>query len=278
MARSGSVVAFAVVLSVALAAACGDDEDLGLPPGTTATTTAGQGGAGGSGGDPSGAGGSGGDPAGVGGGGGDPSGAGGAGGAGGATTSTSVTTGSGSSLHCPLGTDDCDGNVENGCEQSVIADPSSCGGCGNACAAGFTCNAGKCLCGADAACGGENDCVVGSCVCGGTTCTGGQTCGAGDACSCNGGPGCASGQTCCTNPSGCFDLGSDPANCGACGRSCPAGFTCDSWACHCGDDASCDAGSAGQCVTSGGAAGKCKCGNTTCELGERCQPGGTCGF
>src|SRR5690349_15561385 len=34
---------------------------------------------------------------------------------------------------CDFGFDDCDGNTANGCETSVLADPSNCGACGKPC-------------------------------------------------------------------------------------------------------------------------------------------------
>ena len=50
-------------------------------------------------------------------------------------------------------------------------------------------------------------------------------------CSCNSGSACAAGAVCCHTPSGCFDLQTDPANCGACGWTCPAGTSCQSGVC-----------------------------------------------
>ena len=44
---------------------------------------------------------------------------------------------------CDLGWDDCDGDVQNGCETSTDADPLNCGGCGVDCA-GAACSAGRC--------------------------------------------------------------------------------------------------------------------------------------
>jgi hypothetical protein len=72
---------------------------------------------------------------------------------------------------------------------------------------------------------------VTSCGANGATCGG---CGEGangcasGGCQCNGGAAC-SGKTCCS--SGCANLMTDAANCGACGRTCPGG-TCTGGACQ----------------------------------------------
>jgi hypothetical protein len=76
----------------------------------------------------------------------------------------------------------------------VQTSPASCGACGRACTAGFTCSAGACDCDGDEDCdagmpevatgaGGEGggpstgpSCVSGRCVCGTTTCAEGQRC------------------------------------------------------------------------------------------------------
>ena len=45
---------------------------------------------------------------------------------------------------CNAGFRDCDGSVGNGCEVNLNADTANCGGCGVACAAGYSCQAGAC--------------------------------------------------------------------------------------------------------------------------------------
>ncbi|MFO0610587.1 MAG: fibrinogen-like YCDxxxxGGGW domain-containing protein [Polyangiales bacterium] len=46
---------------------------------------------------------------------------------------------------CRAGRGDCDGALANGCETDVTATPAHCGRCGNACATGEACVAGRCL-------------------------------------------------------------------------------------------------------------------------------------
>src|SRR6187549_3511678 len=91
----------------------------------------------------------------------------------------------------------------------------------------------------------DND---GVCKCGPTRCRPGETCRltiGPDVCSCNDGAACAVNETCCDLPSGCRDLSSDPASCGACGHACPAGLVCAAGVCACSADAQCSAGSSG---------------------------------
>lgn len=150
------------------------------------------------------------------------------------------------------------------CEQvcrDVTVDDDHCGVCGHSCAATETCEGGSCLCGDPAevcaegsACCGEADgerCVdlskdldhCGLCgrVCEGVDSEHGSTaerCSAG-ACRCDGEDGleeCLGSQACCGT--GCEDLQSDPANCGACGVACVEGEACVDGACWCGSASS----------------------------------------
>ncbi|MDB5213731.1 MAG: Tryptophan synthase alpha chain [Myxococcaceae bacterium] len=84
-------------------------------------------------------------------------------------------------LTCNVGFADCNGIIDDGCEQ-ILDEVNNCGACGHACAAGQPCidiapfvSIGKC--------------------------------------------GCPDGKTWCG--SSCVDLGSSDANCGACGNACP---------------------------------------------------------
>ncbi|MDP3216705.1 MAG: hypothetical protein Q8S73_21525, partial [Deltaproteobacteria bacterium] len=88
---------------------------------------------------------------------------------------------------CEASRGDCDANAANGCEADLRSDAEHCGGCAVACAAGAN-EVARCVAGA---------CAV-ACVAGTTDCDGMRA------------NGCESA------------LDSDPANCGACGRRCPA--------------------------------------------------------
>lgn len=131
---------------------------------------------------------------------------------------------------------DCDGIPSTGCEVNPASDANHCGGCGLACpTAGGTasCNDGTCqlTCSSGYHKCGE-DCVPDSSI---TQC--GPSC---VACSApaNATPTCQSGICDFACNSGysrcgdtCFALGTDPANCGACGRSCLGG-SCTAGACQ----------------------------------------------
>lgn len=93
-------------------------------------------------------------------------------------------------LKCKPGRGNCDGNLANGCETNTrTAD--NCGGCGLSCAAGQDCRVDR----------GQNNKL-------GCMCSPGQT-----FCQSSCENGLCQGE--------CFDLSSDPKNCGACGRVCP---------------------------------------------------------
>ncbi|MEZ4314771.1 MAG: hypothetical protein R3F14_42695 [Polyangiaceae bacterium] len=197
---------------------------------------------------------------------------------------------------------------DNGCETNVTASDTSCGGCGNSCSAqggtnDFECDAGNAAqqyCGcfnanpaqavAECANAGvdtgtvscQNAAGEGLCVCSGVTCHPGESCiaaGAQSACSCETAPGgaaCGAGETCCVLPAGCKNLQTDPAACGACGRSCAPGFICTAGSCRCDNSADCDGGSA-QPISCDVPSGLCLCNVTQCAAGERCLPNGQCG-
>lgn len=98
------------------------------------------------------------------------------------------------------------GPVQNACQQTVDCGPCA---CDPACDVCFTCQGGPnppAACVADPGLAGD---ACGACA----TCDGSGRC-----------VGCAAGLDCCGN--GCFDLQSDPDHCGACGRACGPGETC----------------------------------------------------
>jgi hypothetical protein len=61
------------------------------------------------------------------------------------------------------------------------------------------------------------------------TCLATNSCSAQGICVCGTYAACTTGQTCCST--GCFNVGSDPNNCSACGKSCGTG---DGWECYAG--------------------------------------------
>lgn len=193
---------------------------------------------------------------------------------------------------CALGASNCVlpmSSADDGCE--TASSNTQCGSCDNDCTklgGGFVCGGGSkpanvCSCDASSDCNpnsGSGTCTTtggkrGLCRCGGSDCHRGEHClfDAGqnkDVCSCNGGAACGQGESCCL--AGCRELNTDPQSCGACGRACLPGFTCAAGACHCSDDVSCDAGTAGKCNS-----GACVCGTKTCAAGKRCLSDGSCG-
>ncbi|MFO0626674.1 MAG: hypothetical protein U0325_13755, partial [Polyangiales bacterium] len=148
-------------------------------------------------------------------------------------------------LSCAAGSGDCDGEPSNGCEASLRTDANHCGACGVQCAAGVACDNGACQssCGADAGAG----CTVRACRAGFADC---------DQMGANG---CE------------VDTTTSAANCGMCGRACPAGRRCVAGACSAaaceGTLANCDNNAANGCEvdlqTSVTSCGRC---------GDACMP------
>lgn len=144
-------------------------------------------------------------------------------------------------VSCDTGETSCDGVCVD-----TDSDRSSCGSCGNACAAGESCTAGAC----------ELSCPTSQTVCGSTchdTSSDRAHCGACDAACgegeiCTGGSceiTCPSGQTVCGST--CHDTTSDPLHCGGCGSACLDGEVCMAGTCA----ASCGSGTtdcSGACV------------------------------
>jgi hypothetical protein len=76
---------------------------------------------------------------------------------------------------------------------------------------------------------GADNCGMARTVASCGTCLATNSCSANGICVCGNFAACTAGQTCCSN--GCFNVGSDPNNCAACGMSCGAG---DAWECYMG--------------------------------------------
>ena len=130
---------------------------------------------------------------------------------------------------CQFGWGDCDTEVSNGCELSLLADPHNCGGCGVSC---------------PTVPHAKNECRNASCVL--TACANGFA-------DCDGAPG-----------NGCETTSaSDPANCGSCGNVCDKGLVCRNGACTCPQ---CNfPNAASRCINNVCAMGKCNAGFADCN-------------
>ncbi|MFO0606795.1 MAG: hypothetical protein U0324_26725 [Polyangiales bacterium] len=204
---------------------------------------------------------------------------------------------------CNPGFADCNLNPADGCEEDLRTSPRACGACGSACTGGAgttstcvmgscesQCTAGSADCDMDPSNGCEVNTRTSLANCGGCglACSfpnAGATCASGvcTRAACNAGFGDCDGNA----ANGCeSDVASSTANCGSCGRACPAGQACRAGAClstctpaplmQCG--AACvdtsasvaNCGSCGRVCSFPNATAECRTG--TCALAA-CTPG-----
>jgi len=193
---------------------------------------------------------------------------------------------------CPAGADNCPLAAGGVVCTSFMNDPMNCGGCGRACPASTYCQMGTCVpMGGTGGTGGTMTCAAGYGPCpaatGGMWCAFldgdaancgacGKICAAGSACQAGvcvgtgaggagGGTGitCPNGQGTCQSATGtmwCADFMSDPANCGGCGRACPAATVCRAGVCDSGTG-----GTGGTPPGTGGSGSMCAAGFGTCS-------------
>jgi hypothetical protein len=158
--------------------------------------------------------------------------------------------------------------------RDLMTDVDNCGRCGNACADGLECSAGRCVCS-----GAAEECPAGSGVCVNTQ-TNGQNCGeCGNACvggmMCMGGDcACPSMETFCTATNTCVNFSNDAMNCGGCGNRCTtARPSCVGGMCRCGGSAPDDC--SGTCTNIQSDRNNCGGCNVRCVGEEMCN-GGRC--
>jgi len=142
---------------------------------------------------------------------------------------------------CAAGFGNCDGNEQNGCEQTIVAVLEHCGVCDRECVStnvtSLECSAALC----------SSYCALGfgNCV--------RSTAGTDDGCE--------------------TDIRANNANCGSCGNDCTRqGLVCSNMLCGCTGKSQCGGGGQADCNST---SRLCVCNGTTCRPGERCQQVGT---
>jgi hypothetical protein len=203
---------------------------------------------------------------------------------------------------CATGYADCDGNLSNGCEANLQADPMHCGSCSRACtvdSGSATCQTGAC--GASTCAMGTGDCdgnqangceanlntSAANCGFCGNACTYGHATGTCLGGACKLGP-CNAGFADCDGnaANGCeTDLNSSTNHCGTCAVSCTnanGSTSCASGMCapSCsGGFADCDSNLANGCETSTATTTNCGTCNHACtaDAGMATCTSGTCG-
>jgi len=201
-------------------------------------------------------------------------------------------------LACAGGKCKCQGFVCSGADAccstgcaNLQNDNVNCGMCGHGCNLGETCVAGACQCNGTACttkepvcCGAgaakactNTDADIANCGSCGTTCAAFESCTSGH-CICAGTRHCLGTESCCTAATtgqpGCFDLSSDLANCGQCGKTCSTGQACQSGVCKTVSGCICTNGNS--CSSSGGATQACMCGTNAACTGTQYCCGNTC--
>jgi len=136
---------------------------------------------------------------------------------------------------CQTGYDDCDGDINNGCEADLMTNKDSCGSCVNQCAANEVCQNGTCEyeseCQTDADCDDDNLCTTDTCAADGSCEYTPISCNENAECNSSTGNCQCSFDTvgnCDDNwDNGCETLlTNNKEHCGSCGNACPKDYVC----------------------------------------------------